>query len=536
MEAVSRILAAQTIAPVTTDLGSVLAPGQSIQAKVQQILADGLYRLTSPRGAVDVQSPTPLPVGQTVTLSLTRTDGGTVLRIALPLASGGNASAPAPSSPQTATSAPSSAPSAALGTVAPQASAARPPGSPVNVVVSLATAAATVAPGAAAGGASPALATSIPPAATAATTPAAAGASPTSAVSAGAPAAAPAAGTRPPADPSPGLPGGSARPVPGGAPPSASTNPLFQAIASSLRQQDGFGPLIANLAALAARPRGEVPAPVRTAAERLAGLRLDASRGVSVAALKSALESSGVFFEARLARGDVAGPNSDLKALLLALRDDLAGLFPADGNAEPVANQPRADRPAPPLRGEPPSAQKAALPATLPTAPDDVAKVLLGQTESSLARLRLAQVASMPPEQIVGQAVRPDGPAQSLHATIPLGLGRETALLDLVVERDPEQQHGARAAPIPPLWRVWLALDIEPTGPVTALVTLGGAERAVGVTFWAEREATEQALAAALPGLRTALTAAELTVGETVTRNGRPRRAVRAGRYLDKTT
>ena len=85
------------------------------------------------------------------------------------------------------------------------------------------------------------------------------------------------------------------------------------------------------------------------------------------------------------------------------------------------------------------------------------------------------------------------------------------------------------AAPLPAL-----TPDVEPAGPVHALVSLSG-ER-TSVRMWAERPATADQLRAGVAQLSQALSRAELQPGDIVIRDGAPLQLVsaKAGHFLDR--
>jgi hypothetical protein len=86
------------------------------------------------------------------------------------------------------------------------------------------------------------------------------------------------------------------------------------------------------------------------------------------------------------------------------------------------------------------------------------------------------------------------------------------------------------------IWRARFALDVEPAGPVHALISLSG-ER-TSVRMWAERPATAAQLRAGASELSRALSQAELLPGDIVIRDGTPPQArpARAGHFLDRAT
>ena len=84
------------------------------------------------------------------------------------------------------------------------------------------------------------------------------------------------------------------------------------------------------------------------------------------------------------------------------------------------------------------------------------------------------------------------------------------------------------------VWRARFSLDVEPAGPVHALVSLSG-ER-TSVRIWAERPATTAQLRAGAAQLSQALSKAELQPGDIVIRDGTPPQSAppRAGHFLDR--
>ena len=93
------------------------------------------------------------------------------------------------------------------------------------------------------------------------------------------------------------------------------------------------------------------------------------------------------------------------------------------------------------------------------------------------------------------------------------------------------------AAPLKASKRVWKArfsLNVEPSGPVHALVSLSG-DRA-SVRMWAERPSTTAQLRANAPQLTHALREAALEPGDIVIGDGAPPQAAKppAGHFLDR--
>ena len=84
------------------------------------------------------------------------------------------------------------------------------------------------------------------------------------------------------------------------------------------------------------------------------------------------------------------------------------------------------------------------------------------------------------------------------------------------------------------VWRARFSIDVEPTGPVHAQVSLTGDK--TSVRMWAERPETAAQLRAGASQLSQALSRAELNPGEILIRDGAPPQAARAraGHFLDR--
>ncbi|MFK4980084.1 flagellar hook-length control protein FliK, partial [Klebsiella pneumoniae] len=76
------------------------------------------------------------------------------------------------------------------------------------------------------------------------------------------------------------------------------------------------------------------------------------------------------------------------------------------------------------------------------------------------------------------------------------------------------------ADPATRAWRARFTLNVEPAGPVHALITLSGDK--TFVRMWAERPATAQQLRDGVAELSQALARAELKPGDILVREGTP--------------
>jgi len=204
----------------------------------------------------------------------------------------------------------------------------------------------------------------------------------------------------------------------------------------------------------------------------------------------------------------------------------------AKGQAAPAGVAPRPGMP-PPLRGGLPAAQPMVQPTLLPNMP--VAQALhhlMNDTDAALARQTLHQVASLP-DRIEGSgAQRFDQAAPRWSFEIPFAMPQGTAVAQFEIARDGGQGSAGEAAT--QVWRARFSLDIEPAGPVHALVSLTGDK--TSVRMWAERPATALQLQAGTAELSQALIRAKLQPGDIVVREGAPVQPppTAAGHFLDR--
>lgn len=309
-------------------------------------------------------------------------------------------------------------------------------------------------------------------------------------------------------------------PLPAATSPRPTAPPLNLADpAQAAARQDSAAPLLAKLAAIVTAAAPSVPRPVIEVAQKLLANRIDLNRAAPDGkAIEAAVLKAGVLLTP-LTREAPA----DSKSALLALRATLVAFLGGDG-AAPVAT---AARPAPPIKGEPPRAPnpQAAMP-DLPADSHETARTLLGHTDAALSRLKLLQSASQPPAD-----ARIDAPAprNELRVEIPMMLGAETGILQLMVERDarqkrdPERQRG---------WRMRFAMNFSQTGEVGADVTLLG--RSANIAIWAADPDTADALDEMLPELAPAIQRHGLELTSLRVRRGAPQHArTTPGQLLD---
>jgi hypothetical protein len=194
----------------------------------------------------------------------------------------------------------------------------------------------------------------------------------------------------------------------------------------------------------------------------------------------------------------------------------------------------QATEPAPPFRGAAPSAQPVARPSIDSDMPSvSMGRQLLDQTDAAIARQTLLQIASLPdrpefanPNQTVA--------AQRWSFEIPFAMPQGTAVAQFEIARDGGKESD-EGSPSSRVWRARFSLDVEPAGPVHALISLVGDKTAV--RMWAERPETATQLRASTDALGLALRQAELEPGDIIVGEGvPPRPARRAGYFLDRAT
>ncbi|CAN7396492.1 flagellar hook-length control protein FliK [Bradyrhizobium sp. LjRoot220] len=187
--------------------------------------------------------------------------------------------------------------------------------------------------------------------------------------------------------------------------------------------------------------------------------------------------------------------------------------------------------PPPPFRGASPTAQPVASPSLAPDAPlATTAHHLLDDTDAAIARQTLLQVASLP-DRIDGPGPKIDLTTPRWNFEIPFVTPQGTAMAQFEIARDGSASEAEAARQV---WRARFSLDVEPTGPIHALVSLIGEK--TSVRMWAERPATAAQLRAGAAELSQALAKAELQPGEIVIRDGAPPQAApaKAGHFLDR--
>ncbi len=183
----------------------------------------------------------------------------------------------------------------------------------------------------------------------------------------------------------------------------------------------------------------------------------------------------------------------------------------------------------PPFRDGLPAAQSVASPSLAPDADSlTIVHQLIADTDGALARQTLLQVASLP-DQIAGPRNETLQPRWNFE--IPFVTPQGTAMAQFAISRDGS---ASESDPAQRVWRAQFSLDIEPAGPVHALISFSG--DTTSVKMWAERPATAMQLRANAFHLGASLDRADLKAGEIVIADGAPIRAKgpSAGHFLNR--
>jgi len=187
--------------------------------------------------------------------------------------------------------------------------------------------------------------------------------------------------------------------------------------------------------------------------------------------------------------------------------------------------------PPPPFRGALPSAQPVASASIAPDAPlATTVHHLLGDTDAALARQTLLQVASLPDRtDVSGNRIDPS--VLRWNFEIPFATPQGTAMAQFEISRD---GGGIEVQPAKRSWQARFSINVEPAGPVHALISLVGDR--TSVRMWAERPQTAAQLRDGAGELSQALSRAELSPGDIVIRDGTPPQPApaKAGHFLDR--
>ncbi|MFD1252019.1 Flagellar hook-length control protein FliK [Devosia equisanguinis] len=278
---------------------------------------------------------------------------------------------------------------------------------------------------------------------------------------------------------------------------------VLQMVHQAVPRQNSVVGLTTMLAAVAGAMA--LPEPVAKAVQQVLAQRLSLDgQQFNGQALKSAVNNSGIFQEAKLGAGRAGAAGGDLKTALLGLRQSLGQWLGAQAPLEQVASLP------PPLRGLVPRARAGdAMPGEIPEEPEQLGRILQERTEAALSRVRLHQAASLPDPA--------DRPGVQWSMDLPVMVAGQQVLLHLHIHGDP--QDGAERAEDRG-WQLRFAINLPEAGEVGAQVTLR--HKISGVLLWADDAETAQSLARHIDNLKQALESVGLVAGSVIVKTGAP--------------
>jgi hypothetical protein len=300
----------------------------------------------------------------------------------------------------------------------------------------------------------------------------------------------------------------------------------------------GLFKALQSLAGKEALPEG-----LRTSIDKLFNALPDAAQLSTPKGLSLALENSGLLLESKLLSGQGHALPNDLKANLLRLITQLlpnapTGIPLTAANAGAVLAQalPALARNLLGNLGQISSRQQALnfpLPSRLLQGMDGEAdlETLLKLAAAAVSRLQTHQLSSLAQSQV--------GPDGNLLTTwqleLPMRNQQELVPLQVKIQRD-ESNKPDKPEKKETLWRVELAFDLDPLGPLQVQAQL--AHGRLSSQLWAERSSTVSLIDAELDNLRQRLNAVGVQVGELACSQGTPPRGPRTTleqRWVDET-
>lgn len=318
---------------------------------------------------------------------------------------------------------------------------------------------------------------------------------------------------------------------------------LGQQLAAQHGRQAPMSGVFQALAALG----NTLPDGLRDAAGKLLGLLPGVQQLSDPQGVARAFAASGAFLEAHLLSGHTAGVAGDLKAALLRLMAQLpnlpgstpqaaAQLGAATGQALPAfarsalgalgQNNARQLALGFPLGGSP-------LGGKLPDGQDEQAdlELLLKLAAAAVSRLQTHQLSSLAQTQTLPDGVQ----LTTWQLEVPMRDQRDIVPLQIKVQREQSQRQSDKEQP-DTLWKIELAFDIQPLGPLQVQAQL--LRGSLSSQLWAERGETAELIVGELEHLRERLQGAGINVGELACRQGVPPQGPRTSldqRFVDET-
>ncbi|WJN57622.1 Molecular chaperone [Pseudomonas sp. SO81] len=317
---------------------------------------------------------------------------------------------------------------------------------------------------------------------------------------------------------------------------------LGQQLAAQQSRQGSLEGLFKGLQGMA--QQDGLPTELRTSIDKLLGMLPDGKQLGSAEGLAKAMEQSGVFLEAKLLSGQTQNLPQDLKASLLRLVAQLLPTLPG-GASLPAASAGGAMAQAMPafvrnalgalgqvgLRQQ---AMSFPLPSRLLQSMDEEAdlEALLKLAAAAVSRLQTHQLSSLAQSQVT-----PEGNLLTTwQLELPMRNQHDVVPLQVKLQREEPGNTGNKKEQKETLWRIDLAFDLDPLGPLQVQAQL--LRGSLSSQLWAERADTAQLIDQELDNLRQRLLGAGLEVGELSCRQGMPPQGPKTNleqRWVDET-
>lgn len=272
----------------------------------------------------------------------------------------------------------------------------------------------------------------------------------------------------------------------------------------------------------------DLPDGIRTAVERVFASVPEASQLTTVKGLLQALGNSGQFTEARLLGGQADGLPQDLKANLLRLVAQILPSLPGAPASIPLASTGMLAQALPTLLRDVLGQAGSHMPRQ-PGLSFPLPARLLQNMDSEvdlelLLKLAAAAVSRLQTHQLSSLAQSQTGPDGSLLTTwqleVPMRHQQELVPVQIKIQSEDKPSQAQRKDKAETVWRVELAFDLDPLGPLQVQAQL--AHGSITGQLWAERARTAALINDELGHLRDRLDASGLTVGDLACRQGVP--------------
>lgn len=317
---------------------------------------------------------------------------------------------------------------------------------------------------------------------------------------------------------------------------------LGQQLAAQQSRQGSLEGLFKGLQGMA--QQDGLPTELRTSIDKLLGMLPDGKQLGSAEGLAKAMEQSGVFLEAKLLSGQTQNLPQDLKASLLRLVAQLLPTLPG-GGPMPSASAGGALAQAMPAfvrnalgalgqAGLRQQAMSFPLPSRLLQSMDEEAdlEALLKLAAAAVSRLQTHQLSSLAQSQVT-----PEGNLLTTwQLELPMRNQHDVVPLQVKLQREEPGNTGNKKEQKETLWRIDLAFDLDPLGPLQVQAQL--LRGSLSSQLWAERADTAHLIDQELDNLRQRLLGTGLEVGELSCRQGMPPQGPKTNleqRWVDET-